>query len=72
MADIGDLYMQTSESQNRLVHYVRGEDGTLTEVERCPRGGAGTGAFNCRANPAGIIIDGRKACSSRLTTVASS
>lgn len=58
MTEIGHLYMQTNESRNRIIHYVRGEDGTLTEVERCPTGGSGTGSFNYRANPAAIIIDG--------------
>lgn len=58
MTEVGHLYMQTNESQNRTIHYVRAEDGTLTEVERCPTGGSGTGTFNYRANPAAIIIDG--------------
>jgi hypothetical protein len=54
----GHLYMQTNESENRLVHYARGQDGKLTELERCPTGGSGAGPFNYRANPAAIIVDG--------------
>jgi len=41
----GHLYMQTNEVQNAVVHYRRGEDGRLTEIERVPTGGAGSGTF---------------------------
>jgi 6-phosphogluconolactonase (cycloisomerase 2 family) len=54
----GHLYLQTNEKQNQVIHYVRGEDGTLTEVERCPTGGSGSGAFNYRADPRAIILEG--------------
>jgi 6-phosphogluconolactonase (cycloisomerase 2 family) len=54
----GHLYLQTNENQNQVIHYVRGEDGTLTEVERCPTGGSGSGAFNYRADPRAIILEG--------------
>ena len=40
---VGHLYMQTNEDQNRVIHFARDEDGTLTEVERCPTGGSGCG-----------------------------
>ena len=30
----GHLYLQTNENQNQVIHYVRGEDGTLTELGR--------------------------------------
>jgi hypothetical protein len=58
MTAVGQLYMQTNESQNRVIHFVRDEDGTLTEAERCPTGGSGCGTFNHRANPQAIILDG--------------
>jgi 6-phosphogluconolactonase (cycloisomerase 2 family) len=41
----GHLYMQTNETRNFIVHYRRGADGALTEVERCATGGAGSGTF---------------------------
>jgi 6-phosphogluconolactonase (cycloisomerase 2 family) len=41
----GHLYMQTNEIQNAIVHYHRDANGALTEVERIPTGGAGSGPF---------------------------
>ncbi|AVT29571.1 hypothetical protein C6361_08765 [Plantactinospora sp. BC1] len=41
----GHLYMQTNETRNAIVHYVRSADGMLTEAERVPTGGAGSGEF---------------------------
>jgi Lactonase, 7-bladed beta-propeller len=41
----GHLYTQTNESQNCVIHYLRSADGTITESERCPTGGAGSGTF---------------------------
>lgn len=41
----GHLYMQTNEVANAVVHYRRGEDGKLTEIERVLTGGAGSGTF---------------------------
>lgn len=41
----GHLYTQTNEIRNCIVHYHRGADGTLTEAERIPTGGAGSGVF---------------------------
>src|SRR5215468_11222717 len=41
----GHLYMQTNEVKNAIVHYRRGEDGKITEVERVSTGGAGSGTF---------------------------
>jgi hypothetical protein len=41
----GHLYMQTNEIQNRIIHYRRAADGTLTEAERISTGGAGSGEF---------------------------
>jgi 6-phosphogluconolactonase (cycloisomerase 2 family) len=58
MTALGCLYVQTNEDQNRIIHFVRGEDGTLTEVERLPTGGAGSGTFNYRADPRAIILEG--------------
>jgi hypothetical protein len=60
MTAAGHLYMQTNESQNRVIHYLRGEDGALTEMERCPTGGSGAGSFNYRANPLALIVDGAR------------
>jgi 6-phosphogluconolactonase (cycloisomerase 2 family) len=41
----GHLYMQTNEIKNCVVHYRWSANGTLTEVERVPTGGAGSGTF---------------------------
>lgn len=41
----GHLYMQTNETRNSIVHYHWSPNGTLTEVERFPTGGAGSGEF---------------------------
>src|ERR1700752_2432811 len=41
----GHLYTQTNEIQNVIIHYHRAASGALTEVERIPTGGAGSGTF---------------------------
>jgi 6-phosphogluconolactonase (cycloisomerase 2 family) len=41
----GHLYMQTNETRNAIVHYHRSAGGSLTELERLPTGGAGSGVF---------------------------
>jgi 3-carboxymuconate cyclase len=41
----GHLYMQTNEVKNAIIHYRRGEDGKITEVERTSTGGDGSGTF---------------------------
>ncbi len=41
----GHLYTQTNEIQNAIIHYHRAASGALTEVERIPTGGAGSGTF---------------------------
>jgi len=41
----GHLYMQTNETRNAIIHYHRSANGTITEVERVPTGGAGSGVF---------------------------
>jgi hypothetical protein len=41
----GHLYLQTNEVQNSIVHYRRETTGALTEIERVPTGGAGSGVF---------------------------
>jgi hypothetical protein len=41
----GHLYLQTNETRNAVIHYRRSRDGTLTEVERTPTGGSGSGGF---------------------------
>lgn len=46
MHEGGHLYVQTNEFQNRVVHYLRSPDGTITESERCLTGGAGSGGYN--------------------------
>jgi len=37
--------MQTNETQNAIIHYLWSASGTITEVERIPTGGAGSGVF---------------------------
>jgi len=41
----GHLYIQTNEVRNAVVHYRWSASGTLTDVERVPTGGAGSGVF---------------------------
>ena len=41
----GHLYMQTNEVKNAVIHYHRSANGALTEVERVPTGGAGSGTY---------------------------
>jgi 6-phosphogluconolactonase (cycloisomerase 2 family) len=41
----GHLYTQTNEIRNCIIHYLRGPDGTLTELERVLTGGAGSGIY---------------------------
>src|SRR4029077_4369071 len=42
----GNLYMQTNEVRNVVVHYRWSVSGTLTEVERVATGGAGSGELS--------------------------
>src|SRR5713101_3631319 len=42
----GHLYIQTNEVRNAVVHYRWSASGTLTEVERVPTGGAGSGELS--------------------------
>jgi len=41
----GHLYTQTNEVKNAIIHYRRGKDGRLSEIERVSTGGAGSGTF---------------------------
>jgi hypothetical protein len=43
--DGGHLYMQTNETRNAVIHYLRSASGTISEVERIPTGGSGSGVF---------------------------
>jgi Lactonase, 7-bladed beta-propeller len=43
--DGGHLYMQTNETRNAVIQYLRSASGTITEVERIPTGGSGSGVF---------------------------
>jgi hypothetical protein len=58
MSAAGCVYVQTNEDQNRVIHFVRAEDGSLIEVERIATGGSGSGTFNYRADPRAIILEG--------------
>lgn len=42
----GNLYMQTNELRNAIVHYRWSANGTLTEAERVDTGGAGSGVVS--------------------------
>jgi 6-phosphogluconolactonase (cycloisomerase 2 family) len=42
----GNLYMQTNEVRNDVIHYRWSASGKLTEVERVPTGGAGSGELS--------------------------
>lgn len=46
----GNLYMQTNEVNNVIVHYHRSASGALTEVERVATGGAGSGEYKPISN----------------------
>jgi hypothetical protein len=54
----GHLYMQTNEVRNAVIHYLRAPDGKITEVERSLTGGTGSGDFNYRSQPIGILTEG--------------
>jgi hypothetical protein len=54
----GHLYVQTSAIHNAVIHFLRASDGTITEADRVPTGGAGSGLFNYRATPPGLIVEG--------------
>jgi 6-phosphogluconolactonase (cycloisomerase 2 family) len=41
----GQLYMQTNEIENAIIHYRRDAKGVLAEEQRVPTGGAGSGTF---------------------------
>jgi 6-phosphogluconolactonase (cycloisomerase 2 family) len=41
----GNLYTQTNELRNCVIHYRRAADGTIEEVARVETGGAGSGEF---------------------------
>jgi 6-phosphogluconolactonase (cycloisomerase 2 family) len=58
MTSKGCLYIQTNEDVNRVIHFARAEDGSLTELDRYATGGAGSGLFNYRADPRAIILEG--------------
>ena len=58
MPAVGHVYLQSNESENRVIHYARGEDGTLAEVEHLRTGGSGSGSFNGRSDPRAIIVGG--------------
>jgi len=42
----GNLYMQSNEVKNAIIHYHRSANGALTEVERIATGGAGSGELS--------------------------
>src|SRR3546814_13340067 len=42
---VGHVYMQTNETQNRIMHFGRSADGPLKLLESIPTGGAGSGVF---------------------------
>src|ERR1700744_2747311 len=63
----GHLYMTTNEVRNSVIHYLRAPDGTITEMERCLTGGAGSGGFNYSSTPIGLIVEGAQASSSHRT-----
>jgi 6-phosphogluconolactonase (cycloisomerase 2 family) len=45
MSNGGQLYMQTNELKNAIIHYRRDANGVLAELARVPTGGAGSGTF---------------------------
>jgi 6-phosphogluconolactonase (cycloisomerase 2 family) len=57
-AQSGHLYIQTSAINNAVIHFLRASDGSLSEADRTPTGGAGSGAFNYRATPPGLLVEG--------------
>ena len=57
-AQSGHLYVQTSAIHNAVIHFLRASDGTMTEADRVLTGGAGSGPFNYRATPPGLIVEG--------------
>jgi hypothetical protein len=54
----GHLYIQTSGIHNAVIHFLRASDGTITEAGQALTGGTGSGAFNYRSTPPGLIVEG--------------
>jgi hypothetical protein len=54
----GHLYIQTSGIRNAVIHFLRASDGKITEAGQALTGGAGSGAFNYRSTPPGLIVEG--------------
>jgi hypothetical protein len=45
MSQGGHLYMQTNETRNAIIHWLRAPNGLITEMERLPTGGSGSGVY---------------------------
>jgi 6-phosphogluconolactonase (cycloisomerase 2 family) len=50
VAPANQLYTETNETANAIVHFTRQADGTLLRQETTPTGGAGTNAVNAAGN----------------------
>lgn len=42
---MSNIYTQTNEAENKIINFRQGADGRLTEVQRLPTGGRGTGGY---------------------------
>lgn len=42
---MSNIYTQSNETENKIINFRRGMDGTLAEVQRIPTGGKGTNGF---------------------------
>lgn len=41
-----NIYTESNQAENMIIHFGQKEDGSLVELERVPTGGAGTNGFN--------------------------
>jgi 6-phosphogluconolactonase (cycloisomerase 2 family) len=42
---MSNIYTQTNETENKVINFRQGMDGRLSEIQRVPTGGKGTGGF---------------------------
>src|SRR3546814_10700336 len=64
---VGHVYMQTNETQNRIMHFGRSADGPLKLLESIPTGGAGSGVFKDRKS---TRLNSSHSCASRMPSSA--
>ena len=65
---VGHVYIQTNETQNRIMHFGRNADGQLELLESIPTGGAGSGVCRRPRICAGEHVAAKRASAAVPTT----